>query len=434
MPPPDSQAAPAALFKDRNFFWLMAGGAVSMLGDQFTLFALPWLVLKMTGDTVVLGIVLALVSVPRALFILVGGALVDRYSPKRVLLITKHVSTVLLALLALGVFTGTLTLPIVYLLALGIGLASAFSIPSATSMLPHAVRPEQLPAANGMMMGLRQLSMFLGPLLAGLLIALFGDGSTGHVADAQGIAIAFGFDAFSFALSAWTLAKVRTREAAPSPHTTQPAVWHSIAQALRHVAADAQLRTCYLYWAAVAVLVLGPLQIALPVLASSHPELGASALGIMAGAHGAGTLVGAAVAGGRPRFRLGTLGSTVLVFDILIGLLFTPLGHIGSAWQGAALLALVGVLGGSMQVAIFTWLQRRVPAAMMGRAMSLFMFIFMGLVPMASAATGWVLRYVTLAQLFTGSGVLLVIAALVASVATPMRSVSDPVAGAAFGK
>jgi MFS family permease len=434
MPEIDRRAARAALFKDRNLFWLMAGGAVSMLGDQFTLLALPWLVLKLTGDTVALGTVLALISVPRALFILVGGALVDRYSPKGVLMLTKHVSTALLSVLAIGVFTGALTLPAIYAIALGIGLASAFSIPSATSMLPHAVRPEQLPAANGMMMGLRQLSMFLGPLLAGLLIALFGDGASGRVEDAKGLAIAFAFDAFSFALSAWTLTKVQTREAMRAPATGQPPVWRSIAQALRHVSGDAQLRTCYLYWAAVAVLVLGPLQIALPVLASTHPELGASALGIMAGAHGGGMLVGAAIAGARPNLRIGTLGMTVLVFDVVIGLLFTPLGHIGNAWQGAALLLAVGLLGGSMQVAIFTWLQRRVPPAMIGRAMSLFMFIFMGLVPMASAATGWVLQYVPLAQLFTGSGVLLVIAALVATVATPMRRVSDPPAGAAFGR
>lgn len=434
MPPPDRRAARAALLSDRNIFWLMAGGAVSMLGDQFTLIALPWLVLKMTGDTVVLGVVLALVSVPRALFILVGGALVDRYSPKGVLMLTKHVSTLLLGLLAAGVFTGTLTLPMVYALALGIGLASAFSIPSATSMLPHVCAPEQLPAANGMMMGMRQMSMFLGPLLAGGLIALFGDGADHDMADAKGIAIAFAFDAFSFALSAWTLAKVRMREIARPPHAAQTAVWRSIAQALRHVGADAQLRTCYLYWAAVAVLVLGPLQIALPVLASTRPALGASALGIMAGAHGAGTLAGMVVAGARPNLRIGTLGLTVLVFDVLIGLLFMPLGHIGSAWQGAALLALVGVLGGSMQVAIFTWLQRRVPTAMIGRAMSLFMFIFMGLVPMASAATGWVLQHVNLAQLFTGCGVLLAFVALVAGVATPMRSVNDPAAAAAFGK
>jgi hypothetical protein len=70
-----------------------------------------------------------------------------------------------------------------------------------------------------------------------------------------------------------------------------------VLQGLRQVWSDAQLRTCYLYWAAVAVLVLGPLHIALPVLAGSRPALGASALGLMLGAHGAGTLFGMVLSG-----------------------------------------------------------------------------------------------------------------------------------------
>jgi hypothetical protein len=418
----------AALFRDRNFRWLTAGGIVSMLGDQFTLVALPWLVLKMTGDTRVLGTVLALVGVPRAVFILVGGALVDRYSPYRVLMITKFINTALLGALAVAVFTGALTLPLVYGLALGIGLASAFSIPSATSMLPSIVRPEQLAAANSVMLSLRQLSMFLGPLAAGLLMALFGDGGNGIVADARGIGAAFAIDAASFALSIWTQSRIVMRPKAPAATASaRPgSVLASIAEGLRHIAGDAELRTCFLYWVAVALLIMGPLHIALPVLASTQGGLGASALGLMLGAHGAGTLAGLVAAGSGWRLRFGTLGTTVLVLDVVVGLLFTPVGRITAGWQGAALMAGIGLAGGFMQVAIFTWMQRRVPPAMMGRTMSLFMFIFMGLVPMASAATGWLMQGVPLAQLFTACGLALVVLALLAYAVTPMRRVSDP--------
>lgn len=419
---PDPQRA--ALLRDRNFLWLTSGGAISMLGDQFTLIALPWLVLKMTGDTRLLGLVLALVGVPRAVFILVGGALVDQYSPKKVLMITKHVNTVLLVALAAMVFTGAFNLVLVCVLALGIGLASAFSIPSATSMLPQVVRPDQLQAANGIMLGLRQLSMFVGPVLAGVLIAVFGDGG-GTVADANGIAIAFAFDAFSFALSAWTLAKVGTH-AVPAAQRAAPPVLAAIGEGLRHFWRDTELRTCFAYWAAVAVLILGPLHIALPVLASTHPGLGASALGLMAGAHGAGTLAGMIASGSGLRLRVGTLGLTMLLADVVIGLLFMPMGGIGAAWQGASLMFAVGLLGGFVQVAVFTWLQRRVPAALMGRAMSLFMFIFMGLVPVASAATGWLMRSVTVSQVFMGAGAALVVLALLAAFVTPLPRVRDP--------
>jgi hypothetical protein len=387
------------------------------------------LVLRLTGDTVALGTVLALIGIPRAVFILVGGAVVDRFSPQRVLMLTKCVNTVLLAALALGVWQAALTLPVIYGLSLALGISSAFSIPSGTSILPYALPPPQLAAANGMMMGLRQLSMFLGPLAAGALIALFGDGS-GGVQDAGGIAIAFGLDAFSFALSAWTLSRVVARPLPIDPVQHAP-ILRSVAAGLKHVWNDAQLRTLYLYWGAVAVLVLGPLHIALPVLAASRPGLGASALGLIIGAHGAGTLLGMVASGMRPGMRIRTLGSSVLLADIAIGLLFVPMGSITATWQGGVLMVLVGTLGGFMQVAVFTWVQKRVPPAMIGRAMSLFMFIFMGLVPVASAGAGWLLRVVTLPQLFAGSGLLLVAAALLAWVGTPMRAVNDSVGKAA---
>jgi hypothetical protein len=267
--------------------------------------------------------------------------------------------------------------------------------------------------------------MFLGPLLAGLLIALFGDGGGSQMTDAKGIAIAFAFDALSFAVAAWTLSHVLTRNAGEGVQPATLAVWASITQGLAHVGRDAELRTCYLYWAAVAVLVMGPLHIALPVLASTQPGLGASALGLMLGAHGAGTLLGMAISGAKPHLRLGTLGTTMLALDVAIGLLFMPMGHIGAAWQGALLMGTIGMLGGFMQVRVFTWLQRRVPQALLGRAMALFMFIFMGLVPMASAATGWLLRSITLQQLFVASGALLVLTALVAAVGSPLRRIND---------
>jgi len=429
--PPNTDRA--ALMRDKNFVWLMAGSIISMLGDQFTLVALPWLVLRMTGDTLVLGTVLALISLPRALFILIGGAVVDRYSPKTVLMVTKYINTALLTALAVLVLVGGLSLWAVYALAFAIGLATAFSIPSATSMLPHVMQRAQLPAANGVMMGLRQLSMFLGPLLAGLLIVLFGDGpsgstTTGAVTDATGLGVAFGIDALSFLASAWTLAQVRLHSqvqanpAAPAP-ANQP-VFAAVAAGLRHLWNDRDMRLCFIYWGVVAVLITGPVQIAVPVLATTL-NLGAAALGILLGAHGAGTLIGMAMSGAKPGMRLGTLGMTMLVVDGVVGVLFMPMGLITATWQGAMLLGTIGVLGGFMQVSIFTWLQRRTPPALMGRVMSMFMFIFLGLAPLSGAVTGWMLRSITLTQLFVGSGGLLVCVALLALVVSPVRLVAD---------
>src|SRR5664280_1586603 len=76
------------VFQNRNFRFLWAGQGASLLGDQFELIAAPWLVLKLTHDPLALGFVLALSSVPRALFMLVGGAITDRFSARNVMLIS----------------------------------------------------------------------------------------------------------------------------------------------------------------------------------------------------------------------------------------------------------------------------------------------------------------------------------------------------------
>lgn len=417
----------SALMRDTNYRWLLSGAMITNLGDQFTLVALPWLVLQMTGDTRVLGTVLALIAVPRAIFILIGGAIVDRYSPKMVLMLTKYVNTALLGSLAFLVWREEQSLWAVYGLALGIGVSTAFSIPSGSSILPQIIAPQLLHAANGMMLGLRQLAMFAGPLLAGLLIALLGTSSAHATSDTRGLAMAFGLDALSFAVSAWTLAHVQLMERPPTAASAVPmAVLSSVGAGLRHCWNDHALRTSFLYWAAMAIFMIGPLQIAVPVLVNAQ-GLGAAALGMLMGSHGAGILVGMAVSGARPQWRLRTLGMTMLAADAVIGLLFMPMGLISATWQGVVLMVSIGVLNGFIQVAIFTWLQRRVPRAMMGRAMSLFMFIFMGIVPIASAVTGWLMQAVSLAHLFMLCGGGLICICTLALVFTRIRTMTEGV-------
>jgi MFS family permease len=408
------------LFQDASFRWLLGGGAISVLGDQFTMIALPWLVLQMTGNAFTLGLIIALMSVPRAVLILFGGAVADRYSPKPVLMLTKYANMVLLGLLAALVLSGHATLALVAPIALAIGLASAFSIPSGTSILPHVVAPEHLGAANGILMGMRQLALLGGPLLAALLFTLAGDGS-GGMARADGLGYAFAFDCFSFGFSAWTLAKVRLRPVAAAPR--QPIV-RSVVAGLATVWQDVMLRTCFIYWAVCACVTGGLMQVALPVLASSRLH-GGTSLGLLLGAHGAGTLLGMAATSIKGNLRVRNLGTTLLVIDAIVAALIMPVAQLASTWQVAILNAGIGLLGGFMQVAMITWIQRRVPPVMLGRTMSIFMFILMGLAPLSAALTGWIMQYTGLSGIFTGTGLLLAAAAALAYAFTPMRSMAD---------
>jgi hypothetical protein len=204
----------------------------------------------------------------------------------------------------------------------------------------------------------------------------------------------------------------------------QQSVFAAIGAGLQMVWQDVALRTCFMYWALVSFFIGGSMQVALPLLVNTRLPSGAAALGLLMGAHGTGSLAGMLASGLSRKLRFANFGVTLLCIDILVGMLLIPLGGIVATWQGAVLLFAVGMLAGFIQIGVFSWIQTRVPVAMMGRTMSIFMFIFMGLAPLSAAATGWLLEHISLGQLFAGSGIFLICAALFALAFTPMRTIT----------
>src|SRR5512135_2117593 len=106
----ETKPTASRVLKNENFRLLWIGQGTSLLGDQFFMIALPWLVLKLTDDPVALGTILALIGVPRAIFMLVGGAFADRYSPRTIMLLSDMLRLALTLLLGVMVLTGWLQL------------------------------------------------------------------------------------------------------------------------------------------------------------------------------------------------------------------------------------------------------------------------------------------------------------------------------------
>ena len=413
----------SALFANHNFALLFGGSTISAIGDQFTLVALPWLVLKLTGDPAALGLVLAAIALPRAVFMLIGGAVVDRMSPRRVLLAGRAVNALLVSLLALLVLAGAIHMWMIYVIALGIGLSTAFAYPAGSAILPQLVEPTQLQPANALFMGMRQLSMIVGPVLAGLVIGTGAHaGQRQVVADASGLGLAFGVDAVSFLFSLGSLMLVRIHS---DHHPKAPvgSVLGNVASGIRTIWADLPLRAFILYAAVVSVFVGGPIQVGLPVLADTRLDLGAASLGILMTANGVGMLLGSALSGFASKLVRGRLGLMVLGIDSLVGLVLATLALDHSTVGGAALLAATGMLGGIAQIAIVSWIQRRVAPEMMGRTMSVLMFTFMGLGPLSAAIAGSLLKVISLPALFVGAGLTLSAIALGCMTSPALRSI-----------
>jgi MFS family permease len=412
-----------SVFANRNFSLLFGGSTISAIGDQFTLVALPWLVLKLTGSPAALGVVLATMALPRAVFLLIGGAMVDRLSPRRVLLAARGCNAALVALLAVLVLLGDIQMGLVYAIALGIGLATAFAYPAGSAILPQLMAPTQLQAANALFMGMRQLSMFVGPALAGVVISLGAHAAHPQgLQDASGLGLAFSIDAISFAFSLGALLMVRIHSDF-HPRAVSGSVLANVASGVRTIWADLPLRAFILYAAVVSVFVGGPLQVGLPMLADTRMDLGAASLGILISAQGGGMLLGSALSGVVGRFVRGRLGLMVLSIDARVGLAVAALALVHSTVTGAVLLAATGALGGIAQIAIVSWIQRRVAPEMMGRTMSVLMFTFMGLGPLSAALAGVLLKLISLPALFVGAGLLLSVIAVSCMGSPALRSI-----------
>src|ERR671929_173249 len=164
----ETAARPRSVFANSHFRNLWLGGAVSALGDQFYLVALPWLVLQLTGSNLAVGTVLMAAAIPRAVLMLGGGAVSDRIASRRIMLTTASTRTLFVAAVGVLVWLHIIQLWHLYVLGFAFGVADAFAIPAFQSLLPQLVEREQFPSANAAFQSIFQIATMLGPAPAGI--------------------------------------------------------------------------------------------------------------------------------------------------------------------------------------------------------------------------------------------------------------------------
>jgi len=340
-----------------------------------------------------------------------------------VLLISRAINAAFVAVLAVLVVTGAIQMWEVYVISLGIGLSTAFVYPAGTSILPQLVEKDQLQAANGMIMGMRQVAMIVGPILAGLLVAAnIHTTEDQRLANAGGMGVAFSIDAVSFIFSLVSLYLIRIHS---DYHPPKPegGILADVWKGLTGVWDDVQLRSFMLYVGIVSLFVGGPVQVGLPVLADERLN-SAAAFGVLMTTYGLGMLLGNGLSIVATRIARGHLGILILTQDTLVGILFASMALVHTTWSGAVLLAIVGCFAGIGQVALMSWIQRRVPQAMMGRTMSVLFFTFLGVGPLSAAVSGFLLKFISLTELFAGAGFALSAIALLCMTRPALRSIS----------
>lgn len=390
----------------RDFRLLFIGTAISLLGDQFALIAIPWLALQLTGDPLTLGFVLALEGIPRAVIMLLGGAITDRISSRVMMLTADIIRFFLTIIIAFAVFTGTIQIWMLYAFSLVFGLVSGFKVPAENSIVPMLVDTQDLQAGNSLMMGSAQVAQFIGPTIAGILI-----GQYSH--SFFGIGLAYAINAAGFAVSAiclWMI-HISDRSQLSEGSSEKESIWSSILTGLKYVWTDEALLIIILVMAGLNILLIGPIMVGIPVLADQRLPEGATAFGLLISAYAGGNLAGYLIAGTLSRPSGNTVRTIFISFMISFGVVIGTLGFIQSTWVDFTLLLVLGLGNGYLDVLLFTWMQLRVPAEMLGRMMSIVMFASYGLGPISQAISGAILRW-NLDDLFILAGTLVLLLTL----------------------
>jgi MFS family permease len=391
--------------RNPSFRRLWAGNTISWTGDQFYLVALPWLILQLTGSSIVLGSITMMAAIPRAALMLLGGALTDRISPRKIMILTASSRAVLVAAVSGLIWLHVLHLWQLYILALCFGIADAFAAPAAQAYLPSLVAPEQLAAANSASQSTVQVATLVAPGPAGLFIKVFGT------------AWAFFIDAVSFLFIIGALWRLPDPPSAAAGRPRRNML-RSILDGLHYVKSDVALASLMLVVSVLNFAIAGPASVGIAMIAKQ--KFGTSlAFGLLMSALAAGGLTGTLLAGVSKHRNRGRL---LLLVCTAIGLCLGSIGLLNLAPLLAGVLFLMSGTAAFLNVQLIAWFQQRVERAMMGRVMSVLMFTSIGLIPFSLAAAGVAVKW-SLPGTFIIAGAMVLLVTLLAATLRQVREI-----------
>lgn len=356
-----------------NYRLWTAGALVSNIGTWMQRVAQDWLVLTIltNHDGTATGITTGLQFVPILFLGPFAGVLADRMNKRKLLLITQSAMGIFATILGVLVATGTAELWHVYLLAFGLGVASAFDAPARQAFVAELVPATELPNAVALNSASFNLARLAGPGVAGLLIAWFGTGP------------AFLINALSFGAVIFSLAKMREEQFQPTTLVARDK--GQIREGIAYVRKRPDLLLIFALAFVVATFGLN-FQLTNAMMSTDVFHVGAGEFGLLGTIMAVGTLGGALLAARRgvPRMRY-LLGGAVGFGAMALIASFMP-----TFFWYAVMMVPVGLTSLTFLNSANTMIQLSVDPAYRGRVMALYVVIVQGGTPFGAPLVGWV--------------------------------------------
>lgn len=383
---PDPTQTPGRLW-NRNFVLLWAGQTISQLGNPaFNIGAMFWLMEK-TGSASLMGLVMTAASVPAIVLSPFGGTFADRHSRVRIMVWSDLISGIALlsfvAALRLRPDDTGLVIPLLFAIAVTLGIVRAFFGPAVSAIIPDLVPKEKLPAANSMTQLSVQASIFSGQAVGGILYKLFG------------APLLFFIDGISYLIAGvCTLFIPRdprpVRAVAPAATEGHPfrRFLAETGDGFRYVWAQKGQRD-FLFTAALINFLATPGMVLFPFYVARYLKVGPQWYGFLISGLSVGVVVGFLGAGAL-RLTGTARAQGILVALVLYPILFGSLALWREPLMALATVFLGGLTTGFVNVYLITLVQASTPTELRGRVMAFLGLLTGGLMPLGMALGGFV--------------------------------------------
>jgi MFS family permease len=347
-----------------------AGVLLSLIGNWVEAAAYGYVVLLLGGSAATLGLIGFLNTIPNLVFALPAGALADRFDRRKLLLVFQSLNMLLAAALAVTWATGTLTIGLLGVLAVLGGILGTLSFAPFQAMLAATVPARDLESAVAINSLSLQVARFVGPAIAGFLLAVAGP------------TWVFGVNAVSFVAVLGTLALLPSSR----PIRSAAAVaGGALSEAFRYVFGQRSLAAMMMLMLVAGLFGTPPVAFMIPAIVRYNLHAGAGTLGAVMAAIGLGSLLGSIALlhlSSRPN-----KGEPLLVGFVVTGAALAGIGASTNAWLSLGL-AFVGGLAGVLFVGLSTVVVQAMSTdEIRARTLAIWAAAFVGMLPFGALLT-----------------------------------------------
>jgi MFS family permease len=398
--------------RSRNYRLFFGGQSVSLIGTWITRIATSWLVYRLTGSVLLLGIVGFCGQIPTLLFAPFTGVLVDRMDRHRILVVTQILSMIQSFALAALVFTGQISVAWVLVLQVAQGIINAFDTPARQAFVVEMVEDRaDLPNAIALNSTMVNASRILGPSIGGLVIAAVGEGWCFFADGVSYIAVIISL-----------LVMDVVQRQIPSRNTS---MMEELRTGFRYVWQFLPVRSALTLLAIVSTMGM-PYTVLMPAIALNLLHGGPHTLGFLMTASGVGALLGALYLASR-RSVLG-LGRVMIYSTALFGAGLVAFSFSRVLWLSLLILPLIGAGMMVTMAASNTIIQTIVEEKLRGRVMAFYAMAFLGTAPIGSLIAGVVADRIGPTRTITIGGALCLVASVWFSTRLPLiREIVRPI-------